>query len=150
MRDQGDKTAQKRLGRLLRQARVEKALKYKDRALFARETGLNIRLIQDIETGYRPTFRDDTKLALEMAYGWQPGSIDRVLDGGDPVKAIQVPPRVLTLITETWGTWDGAPEHIRTFAEADQFPEEFRLRMITGYIERDPAQQAAARRLRRA
>jgi hypothetical protein len=66
------------------------------------------------------------------------------------VKAIQVPPRVLTLIVEAWGTWDGAPEHIRTFAEADQFPEDFRLRMITGYIERDPARQATSRRLREA
>lgn len=150
MPDQGDKAAHKRLGLLLRQARVELSLRYKDRAVFARETGLNERLLQDVETAYRSVFKDDTKLALELAYGWQPGSIDAVLAGGDPVKAVHVPPKVLALIRETWGNFDDAPEHIRTFAEAEQFPEEFRLRMIEAYIARDPSHQRGGRHLREA
>ena len=52
------------------------------------------------------------------------------------MKAAYVPPRVLALIQEAWGSLEDAPEHIRTFAEAEQFPEEFRLRMISGYIDR--------------
>jgi hypothetical protein len=150
MPDQGDKAAQKRLGLLLRQARVELSLRYKDRTVFARETGLSERLLQDVETAYRSRFKDDTKLALELAYGWQPGSIDAVLAGGDPVKAVHVPPKVLALIRDTWGSFDDAPEHIRTFAEAEQFPEDFRLRMIAGYVQRDPARQRGGRHLREA
>ena len=45
----GDKAARKRLGRLLVQARVDLDVRYKNRAMFARERGLNYRLVQDIE-----------------------------------------------------------------------------------------------------
>ena len=146
----GDKAARKRLGKLLVQARFEMNPDWRNRRLFAEAQEINYRLVQDIETAARPNFDDTTKMFIETKYGWALGSIDRVLEGGDPVKAAQVPPRVLAAIIERWGTWDSTPEHIRTFAEASQFPEDFRFRMITGYIERDPAQQAPARRLRRA
>jgi hypothetical protein len=147
----GDKSARKRLGRLLTQARVELDPRYRNRALFSRERGINYRLAQDAENAAGDVGGDAaTRMFISMAYGWTPDSFDVVLAGGEPKKVAQVPPRVLTLITEAWGSWDEAPEHIRTFAEAGQFPEEFRLRMITGYIERDPARQSPARRLKRA
>jgi hypothetical protein len=80
----GDGEARKRLGRLLMQARVRQDPGYRNRARFAREKGLNERLLQDIETGYRGGFGASTKLAIEIAYHWKPGSIDAVLAGGNP------------------------------------------------------------------
>lgn len=147
----GDKAARKRLGRLLVQARVDLDVRYKNRAMFARERGLNYRLVQDIENAARDNFDEPTKLAIERAYNWAYGSIDTVMNGGDPVKAVYVPPRVLALIQEAWGSLEDAPEHIRTFAEAEQFPEEFRLRMISGYIDRTrPGTANPGRHLREA
>lgn len=137
MPDQGDKAAQKRLGLLLRQARVELSLRYKDRAVFARETGLNERLLQDVETAYRLRFKEDTKLALEIAYGWEPGSIDAVLAGGDPVRAVRVPARVMALIRDTWGSFDSAPQHVREFAGDERWEETYRYDWILDYANRD-------------
>ena len=74
----GDKAARKRLGRLLVQARVELDLRYKNRALFARERGLNYRLVQDTENAARDIFDEPTRLVIERAYGWAYGSIDTV------------------------------------------------------------------------
>ena len=147
----GDKAARKRLGRLLTQARVELDPRYRNRALFARERGINYRVAQDAENAASDVGGDAAmRMFISRVYGWTPDSFDNVLAGGDPVKAVSVPRRVLDLVTEGWGTWDDAPEHIRTFAEADQFPEDFRYRMITGYIDRDPARQSTSRRLREA
>ena len=87
MPDTDDKAARQRLGRLLMQARVAQGLKDRNRALFARETGINERLLQDIETGYRGGYSYTTKLAIESAYNWAPGSIDAVMAGGLPTPA---------------------------------------------------------------
>jgi hypothetical protein len=146
----GDKAARKRLGKLLVQARFEMNPDWRNRRLFAEEQEINYRLVQDIETAARPNFDEGTKMFIETKYGWALGSIDRVLEGGEPVKAVQMPPRLLALIETAWGSLDDAPQHIKTFAEADQFPLSFRLRMIQGYIDRDPARQATSRRLREA
>lgn len=80
----GSKGARKHLGDLLMQARVDLDVRYKNRALFARERGLNYRLVQDIENAARDNFDPPTKLAIERAYGWAYGSINAVLAGGLP------------------------------------------------------------------
>ena len=59
-------------------------VRYKNRALFARERGLNYRLVQDIENAARDNFDPPTKLAIERAYGWAYRSINAVLAGGLP------------------------------------------------------------------
>jgi hypothetical protein len=76
--------ARERLGSLLKQRRVELGIQYKNRSLFAAETGLNYRLLQDIENAARDNFEDVTLLAVDRAYQWQAGSSARVLAGGDP------------------------------------------------------------------
>lgn len=80
----GSKAARERLGELLMQARINLDVRYKNRALFARERGLNYRLVQDIETAARDNFDPVTKLAIERAYGWAYGSINAVMAGGEP------------------------------------------------------------------
>jgi hypothetical protein len=94
MRASDDDAARKRLGRLLTQARVEMDPKYKNRALFARERGISYRLAQDAENATYEVGGDlATRMAVSVAYGWTPDSFDRVLAGGDPVKAESSPRR---------------------------------------------------------
>lgn len=77
----------KRLGDLLARARVELDPRYVNRRLFCQETGINYRMTTDIENGLRTNYGRSTIIAIEVAYGWAPGSIRRVLDGGDPAPA---------------------------------------------------------------
>jgi hypothetical protein len=150
----GDKAAQKRLGKLLRQARVQQALKYKNRSLFAREKGLNERLLQDVETAYRGGFSDDTKLALEIAYGWEPGSIDRVLAGGDPVKAAPAPPAAAPgdpeIVRDAWGSLDFAPAHIQRIWRSDRWTLDQKLWLTQSFIDGDSGNGDEEQVLRRA
>lgn len=73
-----------RLGRMLQVQRVMSDPRYRNRSLFSRERGINYRLCQDIETSARQDYGDATKIHIELAYGWKPGSIDAVLAGGEP------------------------------------------------------------------
>jgi hypothetical protein len=72
-----------RLGELLVHRRVEIDLRYRNRQLFADERGLNWRLLYDIERAKRTNFEPETKAAIEVAYMLAPGSVDRVLAGGE-------------------------------------------------------------------
>lgn len=76
-----------RLSLRLQAQRVMLNSRYRNRALFARERGINYRLAQDVETLYRDNFDYPTKISIDLAYGWEPGSVDRVLAGGEPVVA---------------------------------------------------------------
>ena len=130
------KTARKRLGEMLIQARVEMDLRYRNRALFARERNLNERLIQDAETGYRGGFRSATKFAIERAYGWEAGSIDRVLAGGEPVPLTRVRTEdVMDLIREAWGDVDYAPEFIQRIFGTERWSAEEKLSLVRSYID---------------
>lgn len=73
-----------RLGQLLQQRRVELNPDWKNRAEFTRANGINYRLAQDIETAARDNYDPPTRAFIEDAYRWEPGSIVRVLAGGDP------------------------------------------------------------------
>jgi hypothetical protein len=70
-----------RLGEALQRRRVELDPKYRNLALFARERGLNERLVSDIEHGRRSGYRKGTRHALEIAYGLDAGRIDRFIAG---------------------------------------------------------------------
>jgi hypothetical protein len=132
------KSARKRLGELLMQARVEMDLRYRNRALFARERGLNERLVQDVETGYRGGFRAPTKLAIEIAYGWEAGSFDAVMAGGEPVKtAVALEGEALDLITRAWGALDFAPGHIQRIWRSSRWTADQKLWLTRSYIEGD-------------
>ncbi len=79
-----------RLAGLLVARRTQLGPQYKNRLKFASDTGLNERLISDLENARRHKYRDTTLRAVEVAYRWASGSIDRVLQGDSPVE--QTPP----------------------------------------------------------
>lgn len=78
-----DRTAWARLGRLLAERRVQISPRYANRRLFAGEREMNWRTLHDIELAKRGNFRPETMRAFEAAYMLVPGSLDRVLAGGD-------------------------------------------------------------------
>jgi hypothetical protein len=75
-----------RLGRLLMERRARLDPSYAVRKTFVEAVGLNAGLIRDIETRQRDTFTPSSLAAVEQAYRWAPGSVQRVLAGGDPVE----------------------------------------------------------------
>lgn len=74
-----------RLGRLLRMRRAALDPRYSKRSVFCEATGLNYKLVADIETAQRTNFDPETLARFEVAYRWETGSIEQVLQGGDPV-----------------------------------------------------------------
>lgn len=72
-----------RLGRLLKERRVQLNPEYRNRLKFAAEAGLNERLVADIEQNRRTTYRDTSLQAVEVAYQLEPGSLLRALEGGE-------------------------------------------------------------------
>lgn len=83
----------KRLAQLLIARRVE--LGYHQRADWVRHLGVKQpRTIEDFEKARRTNYRPSTIALIERYYGWEPGSIDAVLAGGDPTPVPGVGPRV--------------------------------------------------------
>lgn len=66
---------------MIRQARVARWPEVRD---FALATGLSPSTIDIIEKGRRTTFREATVSAIEAAIDWEPGSFERVGQGGQP------------------------------------------------------------------
>jgi transcriptional regulator with XRE-family HTH domain len=62
----------------------------------ARRAGVSLRKIGDIERAETRTTTDDIHIAIEIAFGWPPGSIAR-LRKGLPVKADPVLERLVAL-----------------------------------------------------
>lgn len=69
------------LGALLPARRVQIDPQYSSRSAFARATGLNDRLVADLERARRNTYRDTTLAAAEQAYRIRPGDLERFLAG---------------------------------------------------------------------
>lgn len=84
MPEQGDWD---RVGELLQQQRVQLDARFANLKRFVRERGLDYRMAWDVEHGRRANYRPPTIMAIEVAYGWRPGSIQSVLDGGEPFVA---------------------------------------------------------------
>jgi hypothetical protein len=76
------KDAWERLGRLLARRRVELDPAYRSRQKFVEATGLNERLVADLENARRTSYRDTTVYAVENAYKVVSGSLTRALEGG--------------------------------------------------------------------
>jgi hypothetical protein len=79
-----DMAAWIRLGKLLERRRVCMDPRYSNLSLFAEERGINYRMAWDAEQAQRTNYRSATRLAIDVAYGWEPGSVDAVLAGGEP------------------------------------------------------------------
>jgi hypothetical protein len=112
-------TALERLGRALLRRRLD--LGYENRTGFARATGINLRLAQDLETAAesRKRLRAKTKAEIEDAYRLEPGSVDAALAGGEMTP---LPPpsaaRPYDLIREAgWEKPEQSPFFVRTIAE---------------------------------
>lgn len=75
-------TPAQRLGRLVRERR--KSLK-KTQVEIQEAGGPSTATLRLIEGGKHSDFRDGTGAALEGAIQWRPGSIDKILAGGDPI-----------------------------------------------------------------
>lgn len=57
------------------------------RADFAETIGVSVSTLYNLEAARRTTYSSDTMAAVEIALGWQPGSFQRVVEGGRPVRA---------------------------------------------------------------
>lgn len=71
-----------RLGHYVVARRVE--LGHRQRPTFADASGMSVRILGDIELGRRGNYDPTTIAALENALGWETGSVQRVLRGGEP------------------------------------------------------------------
>lgn len=73
-----------RLANLLVSRRIE--LGYRQRKEFAKAHGLRYdRLLFDLENAKRTNYESGTIAHFEQLYKWAPGSIQTVLEGGEPV-----------------------------------------------------------------
>lgn len=73
-----------RLGAAVRAERAR--LGYRTLADLAARTGLGVRTLSDLERGARDNYSAETLSAVEAVLGWAPGSVQRILDGGDPTR----------------------------------------------------------------
>ncbi|MCP3017253.1 hypothetical protein NGM33_28380, partial [Nocardiopsis dassonvillei] len=80
-----DTEAWQRLAAKLTERRASLRPDWSERTTFAQDTGLKYRSISDLETGRRANYKPSWLTKVELAYQWQPGSIQRVLDGQEPV-----------------------------------------------------------------
>lgn len=75
-------TGWKRVGFAVKKRRLEVGLR-RQRDL-ADKVGVDVRVINDIETGRRETYSIGTILQLERNLGWDDGSIEAIRAGGEP------------------------------------------------------------------
>lgn len=86
-----DQAAWERLGRLLEQRREQMHRPWRKLTQFTRDRDIDYRVAWDLEHGRRTNYRQLTIAAVEVAYGWAPGSVASVLRGGDPEPAAGSP-----------------------------------------------------------
>lgn len=98
--------AARRLGEAIRQRRKELKLTQLDVQKMGGPSTATLRLI---EGGKHTDFRASTSRPLERALGWNPGSIDLILDGKEPVlRAKHLHPRVDVETPQTSHIFDSA------------------------------------------
>lgn len=90
--DEVDLGPWKRLGEMLTARRIELDPRNQNRRRFADRVRINYRVLFDIEQGKRANYGPNMLAAVERAYGWRAGSIERVLNGGDPQPVTTVGP----------------------------------------------------------
>lgn len=71
-----------RLGDAIVARRVRMGIKTREK--FAGHSGLSLRTLSDLELGNRTSYDPSTLSRLEVALEWAPGSVDAVLEGGQP------------------------------------------------------------------
>lgn len=79
--------AWRRLGRLLERRRGELGYGFRQRARFVRDGGdglISVKTISRLENGERDSYPESTIGTVEAIYRWLAGSVESVLEGGDP------------------------------------------------------------------
>lgn len=79
--------AWQRLGRALERRRGELGYGFRQRGRFVRERSagmISVKTISRLEKAERNSYPESTIGAVEVMYQWAPGSIDSVLQGGEP------------------------------------------------------------------
>jgi hypothetical protein len=66
---------------------------------FAESSGIGQRTVERLENGEQSGYRTGTIDRLEAAMGWQHGSVDRVLEGGQPQP---LPDPIMAKILDAW------------------------------------------------
>lgn len=89
--------AWRQLGALLTARRAEIDPRYVNRRKFCAETGINYKVISDIEGARRTNFSPEMLSALEVAYELEPGAITFAAAG--PVDSLRTRTRTRPLIT---------------------------------------------------
>lgn len=72
--------------RLAELIRADAANLYPSLRAFARASGLSLRTIEALIAGERTHYRDRTIADVEVALEWEPGSVQRVLEGRKPLR----------------------------------------------------------------
>jgi hypothetical protein len=84
-----------RLGRMLERRRGELGYGFRQRARFATERGggqISVKTISRLEKGERDSYPESTVGTVETMYQWAPGSVESVLQGGEPNALLAAPP----------------------------------------------------------
>lgn len=77
-------TEWERLAQLVKERRV--TLGMNTTKALAEATGLTARALGDLENARRSNYGEGTKVRVENALRWKPGSIAQILQGGDPIE----------------------------------------------------------------
>lgn len=102
-----------RLGRLVGDERARLRLSW---AELARYAGIGERTLYKIRHAERSSYDDETLARLESALGWDYGSVQRVLDGREPVR---LPDPQLARVLHAWpDLTPAAREAVAATAEA--------------------------------
>lgn len=131
MSDQDSSEAWKRLSAKLAARRVELDPAYRNLAEFARATGLHYRTVQRAEAGKPHKFASPTLKALDQAYGYHQGGIQRILAGKEPHPlwadrqgdAPQGEEEGVELVGESGrvaGAWPLDPDEVLTWTRGDE------------------------------
>jgi len=72
---------------MLERRRGELGYGFRQRARFVQERGarmISVKTISRLENGERDSYPESTVGTVEAIYGWSPGSVESVLNGGEP------------------------------------------------------------------
>jgi hypothetical protein len=137
--------AWKRLGDLLTQRRVDLDARYTRRRTFCDETGVDYRVVSDLERARRTNFSTPMIAQLEAAYQLTRGNIGRILHGGDiesaarttdrlRMEVVEDPEREKTIEEEVGGFSTGPDGAIEAgIAAVEHAPRAYRIDAIKAY-----------------
>ena len=119
--------AWKELGRTLERRRGQLGYGFRQRDEFLRDRGssLSSRTLARLERGERAGYPASTIGAVEALYGWLPGSIERVLAGGEPLTA-----EGQNAVTGESNPYRSDPDLAHVWAESEGLPDAQRHQIV--------------------